>query len=109
MPIRMVGPPKSGVSETRVTASDLAHLSAIKDLLSLLNDPYAGGTPLVHIVDRIRVLQARCALRAKQTSPDRPLKTTAQVLALIGNRGLEAELLTLLEDLTMLKAELDYQ
>jgi hypothetical protein len=103
----LVGPPKSAVSDTSVTRTDLAHLGAIKELLSLLNDPYAGGTPLVHVVDRIRVLQARCLRRAKQTSPDRPMKTTSQVLALIGNRGLEAELLTLLEDLTMLNAELE--
>ncbi len=107
MPIRMVGASSSIVPDTAVTSADLAHLGAIKELLRLLNDPYAGGTPLVHVVDRIRVLASRCAARARLKSPDRQAKTTTQVLALIGNRGLEAELLTLLEDLTILNAELE--
>ena len=106
MSIRMVGPQKQRAADTQVTLSDLAHLDAIKELLGLLNDPYAGGTPLVHVVERIRPLAARCLMRAKLKSPDRQLKSTEQVLALIGNRGLEAELLTLLEDLTILKATL---
>ncbi|HVU01488.1 MAG TPA: hypothetical protein VHE30_07040 [Polyangiaceae bacterium] len=106
MPIKLVGAKKEPPLNTSVSPADLAHLDSIKELLRLLNDQWAGGNALVIAVDRIKPLSARCRVRAQLKSPDRELRSTEQVLALIGNRGLEAELLTLLEDLTILKASL---
>ncbi|MDX2052380.1 MAG: HDOD domain-containing protein [Polyangiaceae bacterium] len=97
----------SQVKECEVGRDNLNDLPTIHELLSALNDPYAPSNLIADLVFRIPVLSARCLRRAN--SPVRQLRRdeVAKVLTKIGNRGLEAELLQLLEDLTTLKADLE--
>ena len=90
---------------TVVTRDDLVYLETIKELLRALNDPYVGESQLKRFIEPIPVLAARCIARARHRHPTRHVRTVAQALPLIGNRGVEAELLTLLEDLTVVKSE----
>lgn len=92
---------KPAPSDCRVRAEDLKDLGKIHDLLTALNDPYAN---IGRLVASIPVLAARCAARAIQRSK-LEINSIDHALTLIGNKGLESELLTLLEDLTVLKAE----
>lgn len=88
-----------------VRAADLENLDAVKQLLVALNDAYASSEKVEALVDAVPCLRARCVKRAMggQEDIDMPL---SRALARIGNAGLENELLTLLEDLTVLQAEL---
>jgi hypothetical protein len=90
-----------------VEESDLSSLSDIHALLRALNDAYAGGTRIEVLVDKVYVLSARCIRRAKKRFPAKNDCSLKEALTLIGNLGLETELLQLLEDLTVLRAELD--
>lgn len=94
-------------SACEVRSADLGTLEHVHRLLSALNDKYAGSFQTEDLVDKIPVLKARCIRRALERSPRIDGMTLAQALALIGNRGLETELLGVLEDMTCLKAELD--
>jgi hypothetical protein len=89
--------------DCRVTLEHLKDLSKIQALLTALNDPYAN---IGRLVSAIPVLAARCAARAIQRSK-LEINSIDHALTLIGNKGLESELLTLLEDLTILNAERD--
>jgi hypothetical protein len=88
-------------SDSRVRIEHLKDLDKIHELLLALNDPYAN---IGRLVASIPVLAARCATRAIERSK-LEINSIDHALTLIGNKGLEAELLTLLEDLTILKAE----
>jgi hypothetical protein len=88
-------------NDCRVAIEHLKHLDKIHDLLTALNDPYAN---IGRLVAAIPVLAARCVARAIQRSKI-DINSIDHALTLIGNKGLEAELLTLLEDLTVLNAE----
>lgn len=90
-----------------VEESDLASLSEIQDLLRALNDAYAGGGKIEALVDKVPVLRARCLRRARKRSPAKIDCTLKEAMTLIGNIGLESELLQLLEDLTILRSETD--
>jgi hypothetical protein len=94
---------KPAPNDCRVTLNHLKDLGKIHDLLSALNDPYAN---IGKLVASIPVLAARCVTRAIQRSK-LEINSIDHALTLIGNKGLESELLTLLEDLTVLKAETD--
>jgi hypothetical protein len=89
--------------DCRVKLEHLKDLSKIQALLTALNDPYAN---IGRLVSAIPVLAARCAARAVQRSKS-DINSIDHALTLIGNKGLESELLTLLEDLTILNAERD--
>jgi hypothetical protein len=99
--------PKHRADPTALDEEDLDLLGGIHDLLSKLNDAYAGGTQVAALIEKIPVLAARCTRRAAKRFPGKQPKTLAEALTLIGNMGLEAELLQLLEDLTVLRADLD--
>lgn len=88
-----------------VTAADLEGTDAVKELLVALNDAYVGAAKIQTLVDAIPCLRARCIQRAKggDEELDMPL---SRALARIGNMGLETELLLLLEDMTVLQADL---
>jgi hypothetical protein len=94
-------------SACKVAPSDLEKLGTIHDLLHTLNDPCAGNFKVERLVSELPVLEARCMQRAQRRSPRKRTESLSQALALIGNRGLETELLQLLEDLTCLKADLE--
>jgi hypothetical protein len=99
---RAVRQPHSGT----VTEDDLKSLDAVKQLLVALNDAYASTEVIEELVEAIPCLRARCIKRASGpdlAELDMPLP---RALSRIGNMGLEGELLLLLEDLTVLQAEL---
>ncbi len=92
----------------RLVAADLARLEPIHQLLSELNDAYAGSRRVTELVAAMPVLSARCLRAAAgRVGADVEVPSIERALNLIGNRGLETVLLGLLEDLTILKADLE--
>ncbi len=90
----------------RVQKADLQSLEPVRSLLTALNNPYVSTTRIEQLVEQIRVLRARCVRRAMQASDAELVPSLSEALGLIGNKGLEAELLVVLEDLTILSAEI---
>jgi hypothetical protein len=90
-----------------VLPEDLEQLDDIRELLRALNDAYAGAQRIQELVAKVPVLSARCIRRAKKRSTPREDWTVTMALTLLGNIGLESELLDLLEDLTTMRADLD--
>src|SRR4051812_9814717 len=97
-------PPDTGCD---VTASDLKRLDAIHHLLEALRDPLASSKLIEQRVSQMPVLSARMIRFARRGAPARAITTLGGALAVVGNRGLETVLLELLEDLTILRADLD--
>ena len=89
--------------DCRVRPEDLEDIPRIQSLLLALNDPYAS---IVKLVGSVRLLDARCRRRARLKALSKEVTSVAHALAIIGNKGTEEELLGVLEDLTVLKAEL---
>ena len=89
-------------AECRVRPEDLKEIDKIQTLLRALNDPMAN---VGRLVGAVRVLQARCVRRARLKSLSREITSIDHALRVIGNKGTEQELLGVLEDLTILKAE----
>ncbi len=102
--------PVGAVAEAscKVVEADLGRIGAIQELLVGLSDQYASGRNVGALVTAIPVLAARILRRASRHSSgsDGPIPID-RALVLVGNRGVEAELLELLEDLTILKADLE--
>lgn len=73
--------------------------------MSALNDAYASTARIQTLIGDIPVLAARCIRRIGGVKIDDPA-LLARALTEIGNMGLERELLSLLEDLTTLQADL---
>jgi hypothetical protein len=90
----------------KVHKDDLQSLEPVRRLLSALNNPYVSTTQIEQLVDEVRVLKARCIRRAIHSSELEHTPSLGEALGLIGNKGLETELLTVLEDLTILSSEL---
>jgi hypothetical protein len=90
-----------------VIESDLKKLDAIHHLLEALRDPLASSKLIEHRVSQVPVLSARMIRFARRGHPGRTISNLANALALVGNRGLETVLLELLEDLTVLRADLE--
>jgi hypothetical protein len=88
-----------------VIPDDLGCLDSVRSLLSALNDAYASTTRIQTLIGDIPVLAARCIRRIGGVKIDDPV-LLARALTEIGNMGLERELLSLLEDLTTLQADL---
>ncbi|HEY8944063.1 MAG TPA: hypothetical protein VIM73_07370 [Polyangiaceae bacterium] len=100
----LAGGLKPNKEDCRARPEHLEDIPKIMDLLRALNDPLAN---IGRLVGAISVLAARCIFRAQASSPKLEIKSIDHALTLIGNKGLESELLQLLEDLTILKAEQD--
>jgi hypothetical protein len=92
-------------AECKITVKHLSDLPRIMELLSALNDPMAGGKNVGKFVTKIPVLAARVVNRALARSSKKEISSVDQAINMIGNRGLESELLQLLEDLTIKKSE----
>ncbi len=90
-----------------VKPEHLVSLEPIHNLLRAMNDPFEAANRIAPLVEDIPVLVARCERRFLRKSPYGEWRSTAHLLSLIGNRGLESELLTLLEDLSALKVDLE--
>jgi hypothetical protein len=99
-----IGALDATVEECRVRAEDLEELPKIHALLKALNDPYAN---IAELVGAVRVLAARCVRRARLKMLKRDVSSMEHALAVIGNKGTEEELLGVLEDLTILKSEIE--
>jgi hypothetical protein len=85
----------------------LVELTPIHDLLKALNDPCVGATRVTQLVSQIPLLAHRCIHALMARRPTLRSATLNQSLALLGNRGLETELLQVLEDLTVLHSEME--
>jgi hypothetical protein len=92
-------------SECKITLKHLSELPKIMELLQTLNDPLAGGKNVGKLVSKIPVLAARLVDRALAQSRKKEISSIDQAINMIGNRGLETELMNLLEDLTIKKSE----
>ncbi len=109
--LRPRGAARAGVAPVRrapaweVTPADLDCLDAVRSLLSALNNAYVSTSQIHTLILDIPVLAARCVRRigVQQTVTPQLLE---KALTTIGNMGLEAELLGLLEDLTTCQADL---
>lgn len=88
-----------------VTPADLECLDAVRSLLRALNDAYVSTSQIQKLILDIPVLAARCVRRVGVKHAVTP-EALARALTTIGNMGLEAELLGLLEDLTTCQADL---
>lgn len=88
-----------------VTPADLECLDAVRSLLRALNDAYVSTSQIQALILDIPVLAARCVRRVGVKQAVTP-EALARALTTIGNMGLEAELLGLLEDLTTCRADL---
>src|SRR6185369_3242664 len=99
-----VDPLNPSEADCRVRPEDLEELPKIHALLKALNDPMAN---IARLVGDVRVLTARCVRRARLKALRKDVPSVAYALAVIGNKGTEQELLGVLEDLTVLKAELE--
>ncbi|MDD5308763.1 MAG: hypothetical protein PHU25_15705 [Deltaproteobacteria bacterium] len=92
--------------ECEARAEHVRELEPISRLLAKLNDPYAGSAAVSRLVDQSPILTARIVRRAMQRlGAKQSIQSINHAIMLIGNQGLEGELMTLLEDLTILKAE----
>ncbi len=105
MPPRVQAP--LGADPCRVRPEDLKRLDQVKELLRVLNDPYAGPAKLLDTVNHIPVFAARCRREAALHRPRNEVENIERALHVLGTRGIEKVLLELLEDLTILHAELD--
>jgi len=91
----------------QVQPADLKRLGLVRELLQLLNDPYVGPIKLAETVAHIPVFAARCRKEAALYRPRSEVEAIERALNVIGTRGIEKVLLELLEDLTILKADLE--
>jgi hypothetical protein len=91
----------------KVSKDDLKRLGQVSELLSLLNDPYIGPFKLTDCIEKMPVLAARCRREAALVRPKNEVEHIERALNVLGNRGVEKVLLELLEDMTILKSELE--
>ena len=92
---------------TQVLPEDIGRLEAIHAVLDLLNDSHASALGLARLVAGFPPLEARIINRFRARFPKRDHAPLPQQIATLGNGELEAILLGLLEDLTVLHAELE--
>ncbi len=92
--------------DSRVKAEHLTQLAVIRGILSALNDSHIGADQIARMVEAMSPLRARLALQFLGRFPDGDLPVVGEQIARLGNRELEAVLLALLEDLTILHSEL---
>jgi hypothetical protein len=98
---------QSPTNDCKLHPADLERLDLVKELLKLLNDPYVGPFKLSQTVANIPVFAARCRREAALYRPRSEVEDIERALNMLGNRGIEKVLLNLLEDMTILKSELD--
>lgn len=109
MPGLPPAPTRPGVVARRgmVTSADLHRLSDIHALLFALDDPGAALDAVSNLCEKIPALGERVLDLATRGNVRPPRGNLRGALQAVGNRGLERVLLELLEDLTILKSDLD--
>ena len=90
---------------TMVEPKDLDGLPVLHEIVALLADPAVSAAQLGAASERIPVLANRLRVEAKNLG--RVRRSAGEAIVYLGNRGFESVLLTLLEDLTVLRAEVD--
>ena len=90
-----------------VRPAHLAQLESIHELLRVLNDPKAGAPQIRPYVEKLGCLRARLERMFARRHALRKDASFNTKLALLGNRAVEQVLLEVLEDLTVLKSELE--
>jgi hypothetical protein len=98
--------PRARRAPWEVVPADLDRLDAVRSLLSALNNAYVSTSQIHTLILDIPVLAARCLRRIGSKAQVTPAQLE-RALTSIGNMGLEAELLGLLEDLTTCQADLE--
>jgi hypothetical protein len=91
----------------RVRPADLAHLAVLRQTLSVLNDAGASAGRIAECIERFPALKARVQRRFHRGDTRGQGPSLAEHLARLGNREFEKLLLELLEDLTILRGDLD--
>jgi hypothetical protein len=95
--------------DPRLSASDLGRLPVLHAILSALNDKNVSAAVIASHVERLPALHARIGAEYRRWRAHEPSihsVSLAEQIATIGNRQVEAVLLELLEELTMLSADL---
>ena len=101
------GAEASPTPDTAVKPEDLGHLPALHGILAALNDPGAGVSQLRDLCIELPSLAARIMEHARAMAPHHEVRDVGYALAILGNKGLEQVLLPYLEDLTVLKTDLE--
>lgn len=101
------GAGESANADTAVQPADLGHLPALHGILAALNDPGAGVSQLRDLCNELPSLSARIMEHARGMAPHHEVRDVGYALAILGNKGLEQVLLPYLEDLTVLKTDLE--
>ena len=91
----------------RVRPADLDHLAVLRQTLAVLNDAGACAGKIAECIERFPALKARVLRRFHRTGSLRQGPSLVEHLARLGNREFEKLLLELLEDLTILRGDLD--
>ena len=107
MPTTMLGRHERLKSAYRVCPQDVEDLEVVHRLLAVLNDPRAALLSVAPIVEDMPRLAARTLRMARSRAKYRRISNLAEALAAVGNQGLETVLMEYLEDLTILKADLE--
>jgi hypothetical protein len=94
-------------SDVQASKEHLVELGPIHELLKALNDPCCSASKVTLLVAQIPLLAHRCVQAVLARRPTQRSATLSQAVALLGNRGLETVLLQVLEDLTILRSELE--
>lgn len=92
--------------ELQVRAAHVESFGALHGLLQSFNDPYTSGSDLASHVREIPLLEKRLLRTARIQTGHMDISDISAALSLVGNKGLERELLQLLEDMTEVKADL---
>ncbi len=95
------------IDPCKVTSEDLKLTGTLLELLHVLNDEYAGPKPIEKLVAKVPVLQARIIAHAQRRIKGSSQVNLSRALMLVGNAGLETVLFEVLEELTILKADLE--
>jgi hypothetical protein len=98
---------QSQIDDCRIGKDDLKRLAQVSEVLTLLNDPYIGPFKLADCIQGLPVLAARCRREAALHRPRNEVEDIERALNVLGNRGIEKVLLELLEDMTILKSEIE--
>ena len=100
-------PPRAEVPLAPVRPEELAHLPTIHRILAHLNDPSAGAGELVALCARLPSLSTRLVQTAQRSAHRGGTERVDWALSVLGIRGFSQVLMDYLEELTILKAELD--
>lgn len=89
-----------------VTREDLERIPLLHDIIGALDDRRASARDIARVIQRLPSLAARISNAWQRHFPTGAPPSLVVQIAMLGHREIEGVLLTLLEDLTILRAEL---